>query len=152
MREKTMAGLAGKVGDMSATCRRQGKMSPIFVPTGQFRRHGFWWVGSLLCRYYIFSDIDGPKTDIIVRTYVHTLPNSHVNPPFTRPHPSAFCIFTSHNGTTTHKQQTTAFARKKEVRTFTPRSAPQESRRLRERERRERPPAEREREERVAAR
>ena len=31
--------LAGNVGDMSATCRRQGEMSPIFVPTGQFRRH-----------------------------------------------------------------------------------------------------------------
>ena len=29
------------VGDMSATCRRQGEMSPIFVPTGQFWRHGF---------------------------------------------------------------------------------------------------------------
>ncbi len=33
--------LAGNVGDMSATCRRQGEMSPIFVPTGQFWRHGF---------------------------------------------------------------------------------------------------------------
>ncbi len=33
--------LAGNVGDMSTTCRRQGEMSPIFVPTGQFWRHGF---------------------------------------------------------------------------------------------------------------
>jgi hypothetical protein len=33
--------LAGNVGNMSATCRRQGKMSPIFVPTGQFWRHDF---------------------------------------------------------------------------------------------------------------
>ncbi len=34
-------GLAGNVGDMSATCRRHCKMSPIFVPTGQIWRHGF---------------------------------------------------------------------------------------------------------------
>jgi hypothetical protein len=35
--------LAGNVGDMSATCRRQGEMSPIFVPTGQFWRHVPMW-------------------------------------------------------------------------------------------------------------
>ena len=39
--------LAGNVGNMSATCRRQGKMSPIFVPTGQFWRHGLQCVGTL---------------------------------------------------------------------------------------------------------
>jgi hypothetical protein len=35
---------------MSATCRRHGKMSPIFVPTGQIWRHVFLCVGTLLCR------------------------------------------------------------------------------------------------------
>ena len=43
-------GLAGNVGNMSVTCRRQGEMSPIFVPTGEIWRHGFLCVGTLLCR------------------------------------------------------------------------------------------------------
>jgi hypothetical protein len=42
--------LAGNVGDMSATCWRQGKMSPIFVPTGKIWQHVFLCVGTLLCR------------------------------------------------------------------------------------------------------
>ncbi len=33
--------LAGNVGDISATCWRQGEMSPIFAPTGQFWQHDF---------------------------------------------------------------------------------------------------------------
>jgi hypothetical protein len=38
---------------MSATCRRQGEMSPIFVPTGEIWRHGFLCVGTLLCRDFL---------------------------------------------------------------------------------------------------
>jgi hypothetical protein len=42
--------LAGNVGDMSATSRRHGKMSPIFIPTGEIWRHGMLCVSTLLCR------------------------------------------------------------------------------------------------------
>jgi hypothetical protein len=41
--------LAGNVGNMSATCRRQATMLTSFAPTGQFWQHYFLCVGTLLC-------------------------------------------------------------------------------------------------------
>ena len=57
--------LAGNVGNMLATCRQQGKMLPIFVPTGQFWQHGLQCVGTLLCRYFPTLTYQGETT------YVH---------------------------------------------------------------------------------
>jgi hypothetical protein len=64
--------LAGNVGDMLATCWQQGKMLPIFAPTGQFRRHGFYCVGTLLCRIF------PTQTDQRQMTKKRALSNSHV--------------------------------------------------------------------------
>jgi hypothetical protein len=48
---RTIKGIYGETWlVMLATCRRQGEMSPIFVPTGQIWRHGFLCVCTLLCR------------------------------------------------------------------------------------------------------
>ena len=41
-----------RVGNMSATCRRQGKMSPIFVSTCQFWRHDYEPRHAIFCRHF----------------------------------------------------------------------------------------------------
>ncbi len=56
----------------SATCRRQGKMSPILAPSGQFWRHIFYCVGTLLCR------VIPTQTDQRQTTKMRALSNSHV--------------------------------------------------------------------------
>jgi hypothetical protein len=85
---------------MLATCRRQATMSPIFAPTGQFRRLDFLCVGTLLCRD--FPTLTYHEQTIVCVSLL-LIPTSNVdlhNPPpptkhkkiIRRLHPLASCL------------------------------------------------------------